>query len=255
MEPGAVFGDALKPRCAYCAEVVAVVKRCGECESALYCGRACQVADWKAGHGNSCARLRLGRRVRFVWPRETGARRLVQVPAGVNVFDTRVSAEVAAADLPAEVAVDCAHFMQVVAGLCAGRARFNVGYGRAADESLRESAARESADMYFLQIGSERLRVWYLTASGADVCECLAYSSSSAGQWLAGPDSRGHFLGMAMALDGTYGRAGRVGRGGAGLTGVLSCQARRAGRFGGGRWASCRAWRPILLSAATTLFE
>ena len=29
-------------------------KRCGGCKSVYYCGRKCQVQDWKAGHKHKC---------------------------------------------------------------------------------------------------------------------------------------------------------------------------------------------------------
>jgi len=29
-------------------------KRCGGCKSVYYCGRKCQVQDWKAGHKQKC---------------------------------------------------------------------------------------------------------------------------------------------------------------------------------------------------------
>ena len=30
---------------------------CGACEKRRYCGEACQIADWEAGHAQSCAGL------------------------------------------------------------------------------------------------------------------------------------------------------------------------------------------------------
>ena len=49
------------PACASCDAPLrdaADRKRCAACKRALYCGKACQRAHWKAGHKEECARSR-----------------------------------------------------------------------------------------------------------------------------------------------------------------------------------------------------
>ena len=40
--------------CARCGIVAADLKACVRCKAVVYCGRACQVAHWKAGHKQDC---------------------------------------------------------------------------------------------------------------------------------------------------------------------------------------------------------
>ena len=42
-----------KGTCLYCLQVVKGSMRCSRCETALYCGRECQVKHWPV-HKNSC---------------------------------------------------------------------------------------------------------------------------------------------------------------------------------------------------------
>ncbi|KAL3896998.1 MAG: hypothetical protein SGCHY_003714 [Lobulomycetales sp.] len=42
-----------KTKCAHCGK--AARNLCGKCRSVSYCGRACQVSDWRAGHKSACA--------------------------------------------------------------------------------------------------------------------------------------------------------------------------------------------------------
>ncbi|KAG2487785.1 hypothetical protein HYH03_013629 [Edaphochlamys debaryana] len=48
---------ASEPVCDGCGKHVAAYKRCGQCRQRLYCGQACQAADWKAGHKLSCKEM------------------------------------------------------------------------------------------------------------------------------------------------------------------------------------------------------
>lgn len=54
-EPGDDAWD--RPACWHCKEKPVVFKPCAACRTDRYCGRACQVAHWKAGHKGECAAL------------------------------------------------------------------------------------------------------------------------------------------------------------------------------------------------------
>jgi hypothetical protein len=41
--------------CAFCRRTGCPLKACSKCKTTKYCGRDCQLADWKAGHKNFCA--------------------------------------------------------------------------------------------------------------------------------------------------------------------------------------------------------
>ena len=50
----APFQELTRQRCGACFERPPIVRRCGACDRALFCDRACQAAAWVAGHSR-CA--------------------------------------------------------------------------------------------------------------------------------------------------------------------------------------------------------
>lgn len=50
------FGNVTLPSIGFCVKTENL-QACSRCRAVLYCGRECQVADWKRGHKNVCARL------------------------------------------------------------------------------------------------------------------------------------------------------------------------------------------------------
>ena len=58
--PESVLGSTFGPL-GFCMET-SNLQCCSRCKAVLYCGRECQVADWKKGHKNVCARLAVERK-------------------------------------------------------------------------------------------------------------------------------------------------------------------------------------------------
>ena len=44
----------LKRSCSHCRSFKEGLTRCSRCKAAYYCGSACQMAHWKAGHAQDC---------------------------------------------------------------------------------------------------------------------------------------------------------------------------------------------------------
>jgi hypothetical protein len=181
--------------------------------SASYCGRKCQVADWKSRHGRTCARLPkplLAVKLRLIGGAERPCKHLTEASAlcsraearnenGEDAFEGFYRHPPAAREdlgaflkgLGPDVAVDDALFVQLVAaalgrlGPESGPLVFAVG--GLAPWLLLERALSTPA----------KLMPGYFAPTDSDAFELARRPPRPGGRWLAGPDSKGRFLGMA----------------------------------------------------------
>ena len=196
--------------CAFCCKEGAD-NYCGGCHAVLYCGADCQKAHWPR-HGKSCARLKFpagAPKLRFEWIRPgCNIRDAIEeltdasLPEGLNVSETphfeRVDlSQLARARGRRPVQVDCALFMQLVCGFTAGRREhLLVGLGLSASVNIHRLSWDGTDNV--LRMGDEKLPVRYIHPKNEVAADHLRHSESSRGQWVAGPDKRGRYLGMSQ---------------------------------------------------------
>ena len=182
---------------------------CGGCGHGPYCGAVCQRKAWSEGHKSVCAQLRgplSGLKFRWckgnlleestlikgaglVKHREDGDRMYMYHSEGAPPLKS------------GPIVTDCALFIQTLAILTQKDPKRRVfGVGRLSPwVSLSYSShGNDNLVLPGKFDKPETLRVHYLSYANETVREMLLGVTQCAGQWIAGPDSQGKYLGMSQ---------------------------------------------------------
>lgn len=171
----------------------------------LYHDETCQRDHWrqKGGHRGRCGRIRLpatGPQVRFEWTHNVVEAFGFEIPEDTSLDALMTGIKPKFFDraaMPECMKVDCATFMQILVALCHERRRFAVGIGAMADANMVLAARRDADGGFYVQMGDEHLGIVYMTGATDETIECMReVGCGLAGQWLAGPDAKGRYLGM-----------------------------------------------------------